>query len=436
MSGVRFQELFSEPLRNGLTRPKAVRGAGTKMVNMGEVFAYPRIPDIKMDRVPLSEAEAERYLLQSGDLLFARQSLVLSGAGKCCYVLPSEEPRTFESHIIRARLDRDLADPLFYYYFFNSPLGRQRVESIVEQVAAAGIRGRDLAVLDVPFPRLKEQEAISHILGTLDDKIELNRRMNETLECTASAIFKSWFVEFNPVRAKMEGGQPVGMEAETAALFPNSFEDSPIGKIPKGWRTTTIAELTEINALSLTKEDPLAFVEYIEISAVSQGNVGNIVEYARGTEPSRARRRVRHGDTVLSTVRPERRAFFLVLNPSQQLIVSTGFAVISPSITPWSYIHAALTQPDVFLHLGQLADGGAYPAINPNVIGSWEVCSPCTPAVLDSFHNICASLYERADNNRRECRVLADIRDALLPKLISGEIMVKDADKFVEEHAC
>jgi type I restriction enzyme S subunit len=290
--------------------------------------------------------------------------------------------------------------------------------------------------LPVQIPPKPEQLAIANVLGTLDDKIELNDRMNQTLESIASSIFKSWFVDFDPVRAKMDGRQPEGMDAEIAALFPDSFEDSPIGKIPKGWRTTTIAELTEINALSLTKEDPLAFVEYIEISAVSQGNVGNIVEYARGTEPSRARRRVRHGDTVLSTVRPERRAFFLVLNPSQQLIVSTGFAVISPSITPWSYIHAALTQPDLSLHLGQLADGGAYPAINPNVIGSWEVCSPCTPAVLDSFHNICAPLYERADNNRRECRVLADIRDALLPKLISGEIMVKDADKFVEEHAC
>jgi type I restriction enzyme, S subunit len=201
-SNVRFQELFSEPLRNGLTRPKSVRGAGTRMVNMGEVFAHPRIPDVPMDRVPLSEEEAERYLLQSGDLLFARQSLVLSGAGKCCYVLASEEPRTFESHIIRARLDRKIADPLFYYYLFNSPMGRQRVESIVEQVAAAGIRGRDLAVLDVPFPKLKEQKAVSYILGTMDDKIELNQRINETLESTARAIFKSWFVDFDPVRAK------------------------------------------------------------------------------------------------------------------------------------------------------------------------------------------------------------------------------------------
>jgi type I restriction enzyme S subunit len=131
-----FSQLFAVPLRNGLTRPKAVRGTGVKMVNMGEIFAYDRIPDIHMDRVPLSEKEAETYLLQAGDLLFARQSLVLSGAGKCSAFLGASEPVTFESHLIRARLDSKLADPMFYYYFFTSPIGRNAIESIVEQVAA------------------------------------------------------------------------------------------------------------------------------------------------------------------------------------------------------------------------------------------------------------------------------------------------------------
>ncbi|MCX6378665.1 MAG: restriction endonuclease subunit S, partial [Armatimonadetes bacterium] len=192
-----FTDVFEIPLKNGLNRPKDVRGAGIPMVNMGEVFAHRRIRNIPMDRVALPERE-RTFLLRSGDLLFARQSLVLSGAGKCVLFQGNIEETTFESHIIRARLDARIADPAFYFYYFNSPVGRGNVEGIVEQVAAAGIRGSDLARLQVPVPPLAEQRAITHVLGALDDKIELNRRMNATLEEMARTLFRSWFVDFEP----------------------------------------------------------------------------------------------------------------------------------------------------------------------------------------------------------------------------------------------
>src|SRR5947207_7816215 len=140
--------------------PISLRQAA-RMVNMGEIFAYSRIGNVDMDRVPLSENEALGYLLEPGDLLFARQSLVLSGAGKCSIILTQKEPVTFESHIIRVRLNKNLTDPIYYYYFFNSAMGRQLIESIVEQVAAAGIRGSDLARLKVPYLPLPEQHAIA-----------------------------------------------------------------------------------------------------------------------------------------------------------------------------------------------------------------------------------------------------------------------------------
>ena len=114
-----FSELFETPLRNGLTKPKAVRGEGMKMVNMGEVFAHRCIHDLEMDRVPMDSRERESSLLRSGDLLFARQSLVRSGAGKCVLFQGDKEEVTFESHIIRCRLDQRKADPNFYFYLFN-----------------------------------------------------------------------------------------------------------------------------------------------------------------------------------------------------------------------------------------------------------------------------------------------------------------------------
>jgi type I restriction enzyme S subunit len=153
---VPFADLFEAPLRNGLTKPKAVRGEGVKMVNMAEVFAHRRIHNLTMDRVPMDSKERDSSLLRAGDLLFARQSLVLSGAGKCVLFQGDNEEVTFESHIIRCRLDQRKADSVFYFYFFQSFFGRSLIESIVEQVAAAGIRGSDLGRLAVPVPSLDE----------------------------------------------------------------------------------------------------------------------------------------------------------------------------------------------------------------------------------------------------------------------------------------
>ena len=222
-----FGELFAESTRNGLNRPKAVRGSGVKMVNMGELFAHSRLYNTPMERVPLSQSEADRFLLHDGDLLFARQSLVLEGAGKCSIFLGDDEPVTFESHVTRVRLDPAKAHPSYYFYYLQSHHGRSAIRSIVEQGAgASGIRGSDLATLKVEWRSLPEQRAIAHVLGTLDDKIELNRRMNETLEEMARALFKSWFVDFDPVRAKAALKKHALHSSEWKAVSESSAQDS------------------------------------------------------------------------------------------------------------------------------------------------------------------------------------------------------------------
>ncbi len=141
---VPFGSLYSEPVRNGLTRPTAVRGDGYRMVNMGELFAYDRIAEQEMERVQLNERELQVATLELGDLLFARSSLKAEGTGKCSIVQALPEVTTFESHLIRARLDRGKADPRFYFYFFQSYHGRATVLSIAKQVGAAGLPGSKL----------------------------------------------------------------------------------------------------------------------------------------------------------------------------------------------------------------------------------------------------------------------------------------------------
>jgi len=166
----------------------------------------------------------------------------------------------------------------------------------------------------------------------------------------------------------------------------------------------------------------LETLEYVEISEVSRGNIANIASYTRGEEPSRARHRLRHGDTVLSNVRPDRHSYFLAPKPSENRVASTGFAVLTPTKTPWSFIHSAMTQQEVFDRLGQMADGGAYPAVRPEIIGTMKVAVPNEPKILEAFHHTCAPLLEQAGANPTQSRTLATLRDTLLPKLLSGEL--------------
>jgi type I restriction enzyme S subunit len=248
--------------------------------------------------------------------------------------------------------------------------------------------------------------------------------MNATLEAMARALFQSWFVDFDPVRANLDGRPPAALDTATAALFPEHFAHGEHDMLPVGWRLAAIEEVCAINAWTLGKNDDLETLEYVEISEVSRGNIANIATYPRGEEPSRARRRLRRGDTVLSTVRPDRGSYFLALNPPENRVASTGFAVLTPTKVPWSFLHAALTQPEVSDHLGQMADGGAYPAVRPEVIGAMQVALPNEPKILEAFHRTCAPLFEEAETNRTQSRTLATLRDTLLPKLLSGELSV------------
>ena len=217
MEYVRFGELYKIPSCNGLSRPSAVRGEGYKMVNMGELFSNDIINDMYMERVQMNDRELKKFLLEKGDLLFARQSLVASGAGKCSIVNNLIEETTFESHLIRVRLDKSIANPLYYYYLFQ--LQYSPVKTIVNQCAQAGIRGTELVRIKVPLPDIEHQNTIANTLFQYDNLIENNNKRINLLEQMAESLYKEWFIRFRfPGYEKVE------------------FEN----RIPKGWNVEKI----------------------------------------------------------------------------------------------------------------------------------------------------------------------------------------------------
>lgn len=218
----KFSDLYLIPSRNGLSRPSRDRGEGYMMVNMGELFANDWIGNIPMERVQMNDREQENMSLDVGDLLFARQSLVLSGAGKCSYVAEISEPTTFESHLIRVRLDKSKADPLFYYYLFRSPYSG--ISTIVQQCAQAGIRGSELSGLLVLNPQLEIQSKISNLLATYDNLIENNSRRIALLEESARLLYREWFVRLR---------------------FPGHETTRIVNGLPTGWARVPLDKIAE-----------------------------------------------------------------------------------------------------------------------------------------------------------------------------------------------
>ncbi len=398
-----------------------------KMVNMGELFEYPRIGDVDMERVPLSKQEAKRYLLKPGDLLFARQSLVYSGAGKCSVFLGASEPVTFEGHLIRARLQPSVGNPMFCFYFFNSTLGRKVIGQIIEQVAAAGIRGSDLAKLEVPYPPIKKQQSIGATLAVLDDKIELNHQMNQTLEAIARAIFKSWFVDFDPVWAKMDGQQPYGMDAKTAALFPAAFTDSEIGPIPKGWRDGTLGEIAKNPRRSVQPKDVAPGTPYIGLQHMPQRSVA-LTEWGEAQEVSSNKFSFARKEMLFGKLWPY---FHKVGVAPLDGICSTDILVVIPKLQEWySLLLCYLSSAEFVDYTTAVSTGTRMPRTNWRDMSKYEIVIP-PQEVAFAFNQQIVPLVDPIQNNIFQSRTLAELRDTLLPKLISGQLRVPDAVKLV-----
>lgn len=395
---VDFESLFAEPSRNGVYKSKDHHGSGVPIVNMGELFAFNRIGNQPMSLIRMSDAEMDKSGLIDGDLLFGRRSLVEEGAGKCSMVYKPMGPLTFESSIIRIRLDRAIADPEFFFNYFRSPIGRSRIRAIVGGAAVKGIRGSDLKLIKVHVPPLDEQIAIRQVVALYDDLTATNQRRIALLEDAARRLFREWFLHLR---------------------FPG-HESVPVKDgVPEGWRKQTLASVADVNARSIGARDKPDSVLYIDISSVSMGLIGEVTPYAFADAPGRARRRVNHGDVIWSCVRPNRRSYALIWEPDEKLVASTGFAVLSATGIPFSYLYFTTTTDAFVGHLEQNATGAAYPAVTAKIFEDAEILVP-NGDTLSAFDRAVLPTLEQIETLKQQNRLLAYARDLLLPKLMSG----------------
>lgn len=321
-------------------------------------------------------------------------------------------------------------NPRFVYYFFKS---------IASQIARLDVGSANPTLnrnhvhpMAIIWPPLVEQKAIATALGALDDKIELNRRMNATLEAMARALFQSWFVDFDPVRAKLDGRQPVGMDEATAALFPNSFEETEAGHIPKGWMPLRLSDAIEVNPRRLLRKGSVA--PYLDMKNLpTQGHSAEVVidrEFSSGSK-------FQNGDTLLARITPclenGKTGYVDFLEDGQVGWGSTEYIVFAPkSPLPPQFGYLLARSDALRSHAIQNMTGTSGRQRVPSECFStfWLAVPP--PEIARRFDEITAPLMTKIKANYNESRTLANLRDTLLPKLLSGELRLNDAEQLVQ----
>lgn len=365
-----------------------------------------------------------------GDVLL---NITGDSVARACQVDRSILPARVNQHVAIIRSDLHKLNPVFLRYFLISP---EMQAKLLSWAGSGGTRNAltkgMIESFDVLAPEdMREQRAIAHILGTLDDKIELNRKMNETLEEMARAIFKSWFVDFDPVRAKAEG-RDTGLPKHIADLFPDSFEDSKIGEIPSGWKAVPLPDAIDVNPTRVLRIGQTA--PYLDMANMpTKGHSPDkVVDRSYGSGM-----RFMNGDTLVARITPclenGKTAFIDVLGEGQIGWGSTEYIVMRPKEPlPAEYAYC-LARDDSFREFAiqNMTGSSGRQRVPAESLKFFAVALPCAE-VAEAFGRQIGPVFARARAASEESRTLATLRDALLPRLISGEIRLKDVERFVE----
>ncbi len=377
----------------------------------------PRVSDYDKERL-------SKYTLRKGDIVFSR----VGSVDRRALVREAEDGWLFSGRCLRVRPDPDKIDPGYLSYFFGWASFKEYIRAIAVGATMPSLNTQILSDVIVPYPSLSEQRTIAHILGTLDDKIELNRRMNEMLEEMARALFKSWFVDFGPVRAKMEGRDP-GLPKHLADLFPDQLVDSELGPIPEGWEVSEIGREVEVVGGSTPSTKEPAFWKEGNIHWTTPKDLSKIqspvlIETERKITRA-GLQKISSGLLPVGTVLMSSRAPVGYLAIAQvPLAVNQGFIAmkcsgrISKEYTlSWCYENMDIIKAN--------AGGTTFQEISKRNFRPLKVIVP-SRGILKAYDSIVNPLFEKITLNVYESHTLTAQRDTLLPKLVSGELQVED----------
>ena len=428
----------------GLTASASADAEGPKFLRITDIVGGPPNWDT-VPHVAVDYKTKEKYKIFDGDIVIARTG---ASTGASAYV-KNPPAAVFASYLVRLQTKPEF-DSRFIAYYLQSEVFWDYIRGVLgDKSAQPNASASTMTAASISAPPLPEQRAIAHILGTLDDKIELNHRMNETLEEMARALFKSWFVDFDPVRAKMEGrwrpGESLpGLPAEYYDLFPDRLVDSELGEIPEGWEVKTLGDglatletgnrpvggvsgieagMPSVGAESIervgvfdygkTKFVPWEFYDSMKRGVIKDGDVLIYKDGGRPGELSPAVTYISHGF------------------PFSAFCINEHVFRVRSSLFSQQLLYCYLTTPYAFWQMRAFATGVAQPGLNQQAVESIAITMPGDTRVLRACEEEIVPILDGCNANALESRDLSQIRDVLLPKLVSGELRVDDLDDAV-----
>lgn len=410
-----------------------VEHLGENRILHGDV---PRVSDFDRDRL-------SRYWLRTGDIVFSR----VGSVDRRALVRTAEDGWMFSGRCLRVRPNREKIDSEYLSYFFGLQAFKEHIRAVAVGATMPSLNTAILSDVVVVYPRdLAEQRAIAHILGTLDDKIELLRRQNETLEAMARALFKAWFVDFAPVRAKMEGrwqrGQSLpGLPAHLYDLFPDRLVDSELGEIPEGWEVESFMETVDVIGGGTPKTSvaeywngDIPWFSVVDAPPTSDIWVMDTEKKITHTGIQNSSARLLPVGTTIISARGTVGRLALVGVP---MAMNQSCYGLRGNLGKRGFFNYFATRQLVAI-LQQRAHGSVFDTITRDTLAGVLVVVP-PPAVVEAFETIVSPTLDRIREALAESHILAQLRDTLLPKLISGELRIKDAEGFMQrsgENSC
>ena len=428
--------------RNGANFSQKDFGEGFSIINVKQLFRgrYASFDNLETV-IPSSISSPENLFLKDGDILFARSSVKRSGSGQVAMVCNPPKNSIFSGFIIRFRItDKESAYPLFLNYLLRSAKYRELFQRIANGTTIFNLSQDALSDIDVSLPSLCHQKSIAHILGAIDDKIELNKKTNKTLEETAKALFKSWFIDFDPVKAKMEG-RSTGLPDEISDLFPDSFEDSEAGQIPKGWEITNLDKTTSkfTTGLNPRKNFILGSGDNFYVTIKSLGDLQVLLDQKcdkvddEAIKKINSRSDLQSNDILFSGIGTIGKVVYVYDDPKNWNISESVFSLRANNnlISP-PFLYQLLKSHKLQSYAFALASGSVQKGIRMGDLKNYEFVKPHFD-IQKIFEIISSPMIQKISINLKQNNTLKSIRELLLPKLISGEIRIPDAEKIMEE---
>ena len=367
-----------------------------------------------------------RSKLRAGNVLFSMAGVYL---GKTAVVLPEHLPANTNQAVGIITLDESKADPCFIHYSLQSPACRAWVLRSAAQSAQPNFNLQEIGDLRIPAFPLVRQKEIAGVLRTLDDRITLLRETNATLEAIAQALFKSWFVDFDPVHAKQQGRAPEGMDEATAALFPDALEETELGPVPRGWKTGTLGDVAQTARRQLQVSDLNADLNYVGLEHVPRKSL-SLTEWGNAEGLESAKAAFAEGDILFGRLRPY---FHKVVVAPFSGVCSTDILVCQPIRPEYSgVVTMHLFSEALIQYADRLSNGAKMPRVSWKDLAVYPISVP-PPQVAEAYNKSLQSLMDRMKANIHQAQTLATLRDTLLPRLISGQLSISDTGLQIEE---